>query len=274
MVSSGPVGSHDRPCPSLITVIYLWGIFLSPTASKSKEKALLHNVLFYLSGDLSRPHPHRTIHCIQAEVLLSSYYLKNGKTLEGKHHAEVALSLAIGRGFHRIRSSRAPLPSQPPNSNSLTVPADVVEEGERIDAFWAAVSLNNCWSALQESHLTFSDLQHDVVDTPWPLDSYQHDSVRTLSSLVSSFVDAFLNQHHLPRKSLLSLQEFLNGSSVTGISEKALYIKATILLARAISVHRADNGTFQGSISPRNSKSNILFKDHLLAMKSSPASTR
>jgi len=250
MVASGPIGGHDRPSPALITAIYLWGLFLSPTPSKSKEKVLLHNVLFYLSGDLSRSHPHKVIHCIQAEALLSSYYLKNGKTLEGKHHAEVALSLAIGRGFHRIRSSRAP-PSQPPNSDPLPLPVDVIEEGERIDAFWAAVSLNDCWSAFQESHLTFSDLQPDVVDTPWPLDSYQQDSVRTLSSPVSSFVHAFLNQHHLPRKSLLSLQEFLNGSIMAGISEKALYIKATILLARAISVHRADNGMFQGSISPR-----------------------
>ena len=251
MVSPGPIGGHDRPCPALITTIYLWGIFLSPTASKSKEKVLLHNVLFYLSGDLSRSHPHRVIHCIQAEVLLSSYYLKNGKTLEGKHHAEVALSLAIGRGFHRVRSSRALPLSQTSNSNSLPLPADTVEEGERIDAFWAAVSLNNCWSALQEFHLTFSDLQPDVVDTPWPLDSYQQDSVRTHSSPILSFVNAFLNQHHLPRKSLLSLHEFLNGSSVAGISEKALYVKATILLARAISAHRTDNGMFRGSVSPR-----------------------
>lgn len=251
MISSGPIGADDRPCPALITVIYLWGIFLSPTPPQSKEKALLHNVLFYLSGDLSRSHPHRVIHCIQAEVLLSSYYLKNGKTLEGKHHAEVALSLTIGRGFHRIRSSRALPASQTSNFNSLPLPADTVEEGERIDAFWAVVGLNNCWSALQEFHLTFSDLQPDVVDTPWPLDLYQHDSVRTLKSPVLSFVDAFPTKHHLPRKSLLSLQEFLNGSSVAGISEKELYIKATILLARAISVHKADNGTFPGSISLR-----------------------
>ena len=251
MISSGPIGGHDRPCPALITAIYLWGIFLSPTTSKSKEKALLHNVLFYLSGDLSRSHPHKAIHSIQAEVLLSSYYLKNGKPFEGKHHAEVALSLVIGHGFHRIRSSRTLPASQISNSNSLSLPADVVEEGERIDAFWAAVSLNNCWGALQESLLTFSDLQLDVVDTPWPLDSYQQESVCTPSSHISSFVDAFLNQQHLPRKSLLSLQEFLNGSNVTGISEKAFYVKATVLLARAISVHRSDNGMFQVSLPPR-----------------------
>ncbi|KAK7041656.1 hypothetical protein VNI00_009263, partial [Paramarasmius palmivorus] len=68
------------------------------------------------------------------------------------------MSLVISVGLHRIRSRDSPMALLPP-------PADAVEEGERINALWAVLSLNNCWTSVEGAPSNTSGLG---IDTPWP----------------------------------------------------------------------------------------------------------
>ncbi|KAG6851982.1 hypothetical protein C0991_004419 [Blastosporella zonata] len=138
--------------------------------------------------------------------------------LEGNHHADVALSLALGSQLQRIRSTNAFHVS----NQVLAPPADPIEETERIDAFWTVLVLNNNWSAIQASQSTYSTLQNSAVDTPWPIDSVHQEYIM------------------LPVASRTTLQDFLDGRSGNAISEKALHAKSSVLFERASSIHNGD----------------------------------
>lgn len=184
------MGHPARPSAALINAVYLWGTHLSPALAKTyDEHTFLHNSLYYLSKDLSSSHPNRVLHGIQAEVLLSYYYLKNGKVLEGNYHANAAVSLSLSAGLHRIRAPGTPnvLEGHTRSSNvALPPPANGIEEGERIDAFWAVLILNSYWVAIHESHSMFYDLQNVGVDTPWPMDVTEYEQVRDVYHVVIS----------------------------------------------------------------------------------------
>lgn len=100
---SSPIGDHARPTPSLLNAVYLWATYLSPalnTAHGFDESALLHDARHNLSKDLAGSHPFRVVHVIQAEILLSYYFLEHGKVLQGNYHANSALALSLSSGFH------------------------------------------------------------------------------------------------------------------------------------------------------------------------------
>ncbi|KAG6812588.1 hypothetical protein H0H92_002057 [Tricholoma furcatifolium] len=171
-------GDAARPSPALISASYLWAYHLTSRQERAnnledpREKALLENTLHHLAQDLAGTHPHRVVHAIQAEVLLSYYYLKMGKMLQGAHHANSTLSLVIAAELHRKAGGAG---------GGLAPPVDAVEAGERVDAFWAVLVLNNHWAAIQGSQATnhlavgmqsgsgVGDLD---VEVPWPVDSY------------------------------------------------------------------------------------------------------
>ncbi|KAG6811975.1 hypothetical protein H0H92_005009 [Tricholoma furcatifolium] len=165
-------------------------------------------------------HPHRIIQGIQAEVLLSYYYLKHGKVLGGHYHANAAISLSLSAGLHRIRTSQPSSPSGPLSSPTQTLsplpkPIDDTEEGERINSFWTVLVLNNTWIAIQESHFMFHDLQAIGVDTPWPMDTFEY------------------QLKLLPSASSGTIQSFLNSTNIEGYSVMALHAKAAVLLEQA-----------------------------------------
>ncbi|KAG6917196.1 hypothetical protein DXG01_003539 [Tephrocybe rancida] len=204
------IGDMARPSPALLSVVYLWSRHLS--AQGPPEKVLLSSVLHHLSEDLSGSHPRRVLHTIQAEVLLSYYYLRNGKVLEGIHHADAALSLSIASDLHRVKSPDI-------IGISSQIFANPIEEGEHIDAFWTVLALNNHWSVIQKSHSVYLPLQTGAVDTPWPMDAIHPESPV------------------LPVGSRRTLEDFLDGRSSYGLSEKALYAKSSILFERSNAIH-------------------------------------
>ncbi|KAG5638521.1 hypothetical protein H0H81_012159 [Sphagnurus paluster] len=146
--------------------------------------------------------------------------LIHGKVLGGNYHANAAVSLSLSSGLHRIRTpSSSILGSTPAGSpiastRALPPPNDSLEEGERIDAFWAALILNSYWIAIQESHM-FLDLQHIGVDTPWPMDVIEY------------------QLQLLPRVSSGTIRNFLESMSIEGFSTVALHAKAAVLLEQA-----------------------------------------
>lgn len=111
---------------------------------------------------------------MQAEVLLSTYFLNNGQMVECLFHADSAVALAIATKSNFIRS--ATLMHKPPG--------DAVDEGEWIDGFWTAVALSNYWVlANEKSTSTFYDKSGMTIDTPWPLNNYRQEKVCEIMAL-------------------------------------------------------------------------------------------
>ncbi|KAJ6528154.1 hypothetical protein B0H19DRAFT_896155, partial [Mycena capillaripes] len=121
------------------------------------ESNYLSSALRAAVDALSGTHHHNTVlHAIQAEVLLSHYFLRDTRFLEGKYHIATAVSLAISSRLHHFRSGD-------PNSHSerdvlrsasskLPLPRDASEEAEPVNAFWAVLALDNCWTTADGSH--------------------------------------------------------------------------------------------------------------------------
>lgn len=165
-----PFGHPDRPAPGLLGAVYILIHNLSSNSSQFiyTEAELLTLTIQNLAHDLSAVHhPNLILHTIQAEVLLSYYYMNAGRLLEGMYHCGAAVSLASCAGIDKIG---APLRvSNPgfPFSGVLIDPADELEATERINAFWGLLMLNNLCVAASglPSRIPGHILE---VFTPWP----------------------------------------------------------------------------------------------------------
>ncbi|KAF8832107.1 hypothetical protein HHX47_DHR1000886 [Lentinula edodes] len=211
----------------------------------------------------------RIIHAIQAETLLSVYFFRTGRILEGKYHMSAAVSLTLGTQLHKIRAlpvgsgnpSVSPLQQISVAGPLLSPPIDQIEEGERINAFWIVYTLSNCWgvavgtlsSAVFESH-------GSTIDTPWPLDMTDYEQVMLNASRASwtygaDFESLLTSQELLPAEhySVMTVQNFLRqvpSSSVKEFSTMAMFAKASILLdksANIASLYRSDMNADEAS---------------------------
>ncbi|KAJ6550166.1 hypothetical protein B0H19DRAFT_1298687 [Mycena capillaripes] len=179
-----PLGDERRPSPALLYVVYLWGAHLSRFLSlMSPEPVFLKRAQQHITTEVA--YPMHFLHTIQAQVLLSTYLLRSKRILEAKFYANGAATLALAYQLHKIRSVR---PSPPP---LLSVPvfvevyplppADAVEEGERIRAFWAVGCLQSHLSISHDSgsaSSSFCLLESPgvVIDTPWPLEIAEYEA--------------------------------------------------------------------------------------------------
>jgi hypothetical protein len=176
------------PSPALLNAVYMWGAHLSgdsPTEGKFKYRAL-----HCAATDLlpSHPHPQSFLHTLQAEVLISYYFFRTGHFLEARAHTATAVALALGGGLHQIRSLHNPdvplieITREHENGLQLRAPADAIEEGERINAFWAVFMLQKSLAvALEPPSRICGVLEAGgmQIDTPWPLelDEYKKGSL-------------------------------------------------------------------------------------------------
>ncbi|KAJ7078645.1 hypothetical protein C8R44DRAFT_895870 [Mycena epipterygia] len=214
--------SGQRPAAVLLDVVYLWAIHLSGSDEfTAYETNYLSRALRTAVDALSGTHHNHTVlHSIQAEVLLAHYFLRNTRFLEGKYHLSAAVSLVISSGLHRIRSADSYAVGGPlgPAFHALAPPRDATDEGERINAFWTVLNMNNCWTTADGSPSNISYTVPDArIDTPWPLD------INTL---------AFHNQV-LPDLSIGTVTTFLANLPDNGTSVAALHAKAAILFEQA-----------------------------------------
>ncbi|KAJ3775128.1 Zn(2)-Cys(6) binuclear cluster domain-containing protein [Lentinula raphanica] len=263
-----PLGHYSRPCAGLLSTVYLLGLHLSGDTN-NQESVYLARALAHTANMLSSTHPQRIIHAIQAEVLLSVYFFRTGRILEGKYHMSAAVSLTLGAQLHKIRapptgvenSAVSPLQQISVAGPLLPPPNDQIEEGERINAFWMVYTLSNCWgvavgtlsSAVFESH-------GSTINTPWPLDMADYEQVMWNNQIESwiygSDVGLSLpSQELLPADyhSVMTVQNFLRqvpSSSVKEFSTMAMFAKASILLDKAAnlaSLYRVDMGADEAS---------------------------
>ncbi|KAJ3919676.1 Zn(2)-Cys(6) binuclear cluster domain-containing protein [Lentinula edodes] len=263
-----PLGHYSRPCAGLLSTVYLLGLHLSGDLN-NQESVYLARALAHTANILSSTHPQRIIHAIQAETLLSVYFFRTGRILEGKYHMSAAVSLTLGTQLHKIRAlpvgsgnpSVSPLQQISVAGPLLSPPIDQIEEGERINAFWIVYTLSNCWgvavgtlsSAVFESH-------GSTIDTPWPLDMTDYEQVMLNASRASwtygaDFGSLLTSQELLPAEhySVMTVQNFLRqvpSSSVKEFSTMAMFAKASILLdksANIASLYRSDMNADEAS---------------------------
>ncbi|KAF7292685.1 hypothetical protein MIND_01166700 [Mycena indigotica] len=201
-----PFGHPDRPAPPPYT-----------------EDAFLSAVHHHLPRDVARfqSSPRIVLHTIQAEVLLSYYFLHAGRHLEGRQHTASAIALAITAGLHVLPPTSATqleiprmeaFPAFSIQSDALLPPTvDGREATERVNAWWSVWILNNYWVAADGGASAIPGGLN--VDTPWP------GSHSTSGSTIT---------------------RFLSGNDHETAGPVALIARATTLLERTIafSAHR------------------------------------
>ncbi|KAF8139192.1 hypothetical protein K438DRAFT_1996250 [Mycena galopus ATCC 62051] len=206
-------GRSGRPAPGLLDVIHLWAINLSGSDEfTAYEAKYLSRALTTVVNAMAGTHSSTTIlYIIQAEVLLSYYFMRNTRFLEAKYHLSTAVSLVFSSGLHRIRSSE-------PCPVALAPPRDALEECERINGFWAVLTLDSCFAAADGSPSNISYTSTEArIDTPWPMDINSSD----------------LNNQVLPHSSFGTVTAFLGNQPDNGTSISALHAKAAILFNQA-----------------------------------------
>ncbi|KAK7038577.1 hypothetical protein R3P38DRAFT_547847 [Favolaschia claudopus] len=170
------------------------------------------------------------LHIIQAEVLLSYYFFRTGRLLEARAHTATAVALALGSGLHLIRSLNHPdapvieITEDNDREIQLRASADSVEEGERINGFWAVYMLQKILVVALEPPARVCgviEASGTPIDTPWPLEMEDYKQGLLTSDIHGdSTVRNFL-RHTGPER-----------SSITAIT-----VKASILLHRAVYMH-------------------------------------
>ncbi|KAJ7741692.1 hypothetical protein B0H16DRAFT_1728471 [Mycena metata] len=192
--------------------VYLWGSVLSPVqlGYPYTPDAFLLCALENLRHDISRigDDSKLLLETIQAEILVSFYYLHSASPVQGCYHASGAASLALGAGLHStcsLRHEQLPLCSLS-DLQSTSRPATVTwGNAAHIDAFQAVLVINNCWVAVVGVPST---IPHWVSEN-WA----DRGTVQTGSTITA----------------------FLNGDDAPACSNVSLLVKASIFLERVVS---------------------------------------
>ncbi|KAF5379062.1 hypothetical protein D9615_005944 [Tricholomella constricta] len=221
-------GHPSRPSPAVLSAVYLWGVHLSHSEPLLlQEHSFMTRALQHAATDLLGAHPDVILHTLQAEVLLAYYLLRIGRFLEAKCHTANAVSLALAAGFHKIRSTNlyAPLAIGLSSDTpiSLHPPRDVIEEGERINGFWAVLMLHKYITIALEPPMSVCgtlEAPGIQIDTPWPLD---------ISHYSEGLLYPDVRGNSTVRNFLLNSVETGN----QGHSTTALNVKAAILFHRS-----------------------------------------
>ncbi|KAF6761603.1 hypothetical protein DFP72DRAFT_987787 [Ephemerocybe angulata] len=180
-------------------VVYLWGVHLGQSEALLREEpGFLIRAVQHTATDLLGTHPNRVLHTLQAQVLLAYYFFRTGRFLEAKGQTGAAISLSLGSGFHKLRSTNV----WPPTILGLFQdtplyldhPQTALDEGERINAFWAVFVLHKIITvALEPPANVCGALEAPgiQIDVPWPLETSAY-AEGTLMPESSSTVRSFL----------------------------------------------------------------------------------
>ncbi|KAJ7214859.1 hypothetical protein GGX14DRAFT_359806, partial [Mycena pura] len=161
----------------LSNTVFLWACSISQNFIAYSEEDLLAQTVSAIASDaMSIDSWHRALPVMQAEILLSLYYMETGRFLEGSYHCAAATSLAFSTGLHQLGypSYIGPLPLEFLRP-SLPAVADNARSAESVNAFWSIVILNNYWVAV--SGVPSSVPSGTPINTTWPaVASSAHDA--------------------------------------------------------------------------------------------------
>ncbi|KAF7299707.1 Fungal-trans domain-containing protein [Mycena chlorophos] len=215
--------SGSRPSPALLHAVHLFAVHISGNDElvATFEARYLSRALRSAVDSLSSSSSN-ILHAIQAEVLLSQYFFRTTRILEGKYHLSAAISLVLSSGLHRIRSADASATRGFLGASSSFRAAGgsraPAEDLEQIAAFWTVLTMNNCWTTADgsPSNIDYTSSAPDArIDSPWPIDVDHGD------------------ESDLPEVSIGTVVSFLSSSPDSEASLSALHAKAAILFEQA-----------------------------------------
>jgi hypothetical protein len=200
--------------PVLMNAVFLWACFMSrPEPLSQHEEHYLQLALEALPMGLKTSE--KIIDVIQASCLLATYFLANGRLIEGNYHASAAAALSNQIGLAKPRPV-------PPIGTEFKPPKHDKVDGERILTFWHVYNLDRCWSAILRRPLLIPDddnVSHGIY-CPWP---------QEMAEYKTGLVNA--------EAAVPTIRAFLSGSvSPSGFSIPALRVKASALFACAESL--------------------------------------
>ncbi|KAL0564943.1 hypothetical protein V5O48_017092 [Marasmius crinis-equi] len=139
-----PLGHPSRPCPGLMYTIYFLIAYLNSQDGPDYLAQVVLQVGLMLSPTTSeQTHPKALVQTIQAQVLLANYFFLEDRTLKGKYHLGMAVSLVSSARLYTYAS---------------------VEDGEKVNAFWMVYSMHSVWDP------PGSAVEERKIDVPWPTD--------------------------------------------------------------------------------------------------------
>ncbi|KAL0564944.1 hypothetical protein V5O48_017093, partial [Marasmius crinis-equi] len=208
-----PLGHPSRPCPGLMYTIYFLIAYLNSQDGPEYVAQIVLQVGLMLSSTPGQTHPKTLVHAIQAQVLLANYFFLEHRTLEGKYHLGMAVSLVSSVGLYA--SAR-------------------VEDEEKVNAFWMVYSMYSVWDP------PCGAVEERKIDVPWPMDDLQ---VGSSSSLFSTTIPTCKTQIRIPGSWVVqpTVIRFLSGGTQAGPSRSLteMYSKACILFSRATRIASA-----------------------------------
>ncbi|KAJ7803484.1 hypothetical protein B0H14DRAFT_2887702 [Mycena olivaceomarginata] len=212
--------SAEQRHPVLMNAIFLWACFISrPEALSQHEEHYLNQALDALRDALREGD--RMIDIVQASCLLSTYFLANGRILEGSYHASAAAALAVQCGLHENVPPETMAWMADPSDELKPFKLDI-QHGERILAFWQVYNLDRCWSVALRKPTVIPDGAHawNSINCPWPMD---------IAEYQAGAISSGVNFH--------TIKSLLEGDVVdNGYSTPALRAKASALFERADSL--------------------------------------
>ncbi|KAJ7214894.1 hypothetical protein GGX14DRAFT_609674 [Mycena pura] len=161
----------------LLNAVFLWASRISQNLivdSRYSQEYLVARTVSAIAGDtMLIDSCHRTLQVIQAEVLLSLYYMEVGQFLQGSYHCAAATSLAFSIGLHQHGYPSYPGPF-PPEILRHFHPMDTVNvrSTKLLSAFWSVVILNNYWVAA--CGVPSRIPSGTTIGTPWPTVTQLH----------------------------------------------------------------------------------------------------
>ncbi|EKM50050.1 uncharacterized protein PHACADRAFT_130574 [Phanerochaete carnosa HHB-10118-sp] len=222
----------------LLSAVYVWGAALTSDEDlRVQQSAYLAKAVRQVS-ELG-PNKVRTIntptaqpnvlHIIQAHVLLANYFYNAGQFAEGRRHTADAVSLVVLYRLHKIRSptphdrSKMSLAHAADEELAMRPAADLIEEGERIHAFWQVCILDKTWAVVLgcPSLMVADDSLGAEIDTPWPLatEQYRDGTLPLDYGSTGQTIQSYLSAHDV--------------LSSSGSSPLGLRARASALLYRA-----------------------------------------
>lgn len=168
-----------------MNAVCLWGIVYSKSNELLQREPIYASLVASQLGSAIPTTPsHQILQVIQAYILHAIYLFRIGNFPAGRHEANSASSLAVACGLHKIRTAQ-PMPAFTSFIDQIDLtlqePRDQIEEGERINAFWAVFVMDRCLSVVFGPPLVISDMDAPGmhIDTPWPLEMEMYERVRT-----------------------------------------------------------------------------------------------
>ncbi|KAJ7599320.1 hypothetical protein C8J56DRAFT_1093967 [Mycena floridula] len=216
-----PSGDPLRPCPALLSVVWLWGVhILQSDLYLGMEQKFLNQAVSQLAVQVCTSRS--ILETIQAHLLLSVWFLRNTQCLQAEFYMQGAVCLALCQDLHRVRSARPLAPTLLGVSDGQetypAAPRDIMEEGQYINGFWMVFAWERALSvALRTAVGFFGTLEapHLNIDTPWPLDLEScANNTRILAGT----------------QSVSTIQNFLQANDVVGdLTDDAMHAKAIVL---------------------------------------------